>query len=185
MAFSGGGSSDADGLIASYSWNFGDGATATGPAATHTYTTAGVYDARLTVTDNVGATASTVVRITVNAQVLRSTSVTLSGNRNGSTVNLQGQVQVRNTSGAAVSGVTVSATWRKPDGSTASRTATTNTSGAASFSTSGPRGTYTLTVTNLAKTGYTFDTAGSVLSASITLTAISGLGPWWCSTGGS
>jgi hypothetical protein len=38
----------------------------------------------------------------------------------------------------------------------------------ASFSTSDGNGTYTLTVTNIVKTGYTFDPANSVLSKSIT-----------------
>jgi hypothetical protein len=33
---------------------------------------------------------------------------------------------------------------------------------------SGPRGTYTLTVTGVTKAGYVFDAAGSVLSKSIT-----------------
>ncbi len=38
-------------LIASYSWNFGDGSTGSGVIATHTYTQPGTYTARLTVAD--------------------------------------------------------------------------------------------------------------------------------------
>jgi uncharacterized repeat protein (TIGR01451 family) len=38
--------------IASYVWDFGDGATAAGPAASHTYGVAGSYTVTLTVTDN-------------------------------------------------------------------------------------------------------------------------------------
>ncbi|HVP10078.1 MAG TPA: glycoside hydrolase family 44 protein, partial [Phycisphaerae bacterium] len=67
VSFSGTGSSDPDGSIASYAWAFGDGATATGATASHTYQTAGTYTAKLTVTDNGGATASTTVTITVAA----------------------------------------------------------------------------------------------------------------------
>lgn len=37
--------------ITSYVWDFGDGHTASGPTATHTYTTHGTYTASLTVTD--------------------------------------------------------------------------------------------------------------------------------------
>ncbi len=51
-------SSDPDGQITGYAWDFGDGTTATGATATHTYTTAGAYTAKLTVKDSFGATGS-------------------------------------------------------------------------------------------------------------------------------
>jgi len=60
-------SSDADGTIASYRWEFGDGsAVATTATANHTYA-AGTYTARLVVTDNLGASASTTVQIVVSS----------------------------------------------------------------------------------------------------------------------
>ena len=49
-------SSDSDGTIASYAWHFGDGETATGSTVSHTYTSEGNYTAKLTVTDDDGAT---------------------------------------------------------------------------------------------------------------------------------
>jgi PKD repeat protein len=67
VTFSSAGSVDSDGSIASYAWNFGDGTTAVGASASHTYAAAGVYNASLTVTDNGGATASKSLAITVNA----------------------------------------------------------------------------------------------------------------------
>jgi len=67
VSFSGAGSSDPDGSIASYAWTFGDGGTASGVSASHTYTTAGSYSAKLTVTDNRGGTGSATVPITANA----------------------------------------------------------------------------------------------------------------------
>jgi PKD repeat protein len=48
----GSGSTDPDGSIASYSWDYGDGATGTGETDSHTYTTSGTYTVRLTVTDD-------------------------------------------------------------------------------------------------------------------------------------
>lgn len=56
---------DPDGSIAAYAWDFGDGATATGASAPHTYAAAGTYTVALTVTDNRGATASTSQEVTV------------------------------------------------------------------------------------------------------------------------
>ena len=50
-------SSDPDGTIASYDWDFGDGSTGNGATTDHVYAAAGTYDVKLTVTDNRGATA--------------------------------------------------------------------------------------------------------------------------------
>ena len=58
--------SDPDGSIVSRSWTFGDGGTSTLSAPSHVYQAAGSYSARLTVTDNAGATASAVVTINVS-----------------------------------------------------------------------------------------------------------------------
>jgi len=67
VQFNAGASSDPDGTIASYVWDFGDGGSATGVTTTHTYTSAGVYVVLLTVTDNEGATDTTDQTITVTA----------------------------------------------------------------------------------------------------------------------
>jgi hypothetical protein len=63
----GSGSTDADGTIAAYSWDFGDGATASGATADHTYAAAGTYQVTLTVTDDKGATGSVTKAVTVEA----------------------------------------------------------------------------------------------------------------------
>ena len=61
--FDGSGSDDPDGTISFYSWNFGDGATASGITTSHTYNSAGNYTATLTVTDDDGATDSSSIQI--------------------------------------------------------------------------------------------------------------------------
>ena len=67
VSFDGTGSHDPDGTIASYAWTFGDGGIGSGATTSHTYSAAGAYTAKLTVTDNLGATGSSTVTITVNA----------------------------------------------------------------------------------------------------------------------
>ena len=64
VTFDGSGSSDADGAVVSYAWTFGDGTGASGATASHTYATPGSYSAKLTVTDDRGASASASLGIT-------------------------------------------------------------------------------------------------------------------------
>jgi PKD repeat protein len=65
VSFDGSGSTDPDGTIVAYNWEFGDGSTGTGVSPTHTYGAAGTFTVTLTVTDNAGATdtASTTATI--------------------------------------------------------------------------------------------------------------------------
>ena len=50
--FDAGASTDTDGTISTYQWNFGDGQVGEGLSPTHVYTTSGTYNVVLTVTDS-------------------------------------------------------------------------------------------------------------------------------------
>ncbi len=69
VQFDGSRSSDPDGAIARYAWDFGDGATGSGPTPSHVYNKSGNYLVRLTVTDDSGTRRSSAddsVRVVVN-----------------------------------------------------------------------------------------------------------------------
>jgi PKD repeat protein len=60
-------STDPDGFITGSEVNFGDGVTASGPTAFHTYAYAGTYEVIATVTDNIGLTSTTSSSVTVGS----------------------------------------------------------------------------------------------------------------------
>lgn len=63
--FNGTASSDADGTIVSYAWDFGDGDVGSGALVKHKFSAAGTYAVTLTVTDDDGATGSTTHTIVI------------------------------------------------------------------------------------------------------------------------
>ncbi len=65
-SFDGTASSDSDGTIASYDWDFGDGNTATGSTTDYNYAADGTYTVTLTVKDDEGATGISTETVTVS-----------------------------------------------------------------------------------------------------------------------
>lgn len=63
--FSGSPSTDIGSTLVSYAWNFGDGGTASGISAAHTYGRPGAYHVTLTVRDATGVSASSTRTVTV------------------------------------------------------------------------------------------------------------------------
>ncbi len=58
VSFDGSGSSDSDGSVVSYAWDFGDGASGSGAVVEHTYGGDGPFDVTLTVVDDDGEPGS-------------------------------------------------------------------------------------------------------------------------------
>ncbi|MES2297498.1 MAG: glycoside hydrolase family 44 protein [Pseudomonadota bacterium] len=154
VAFDATGSSDADGTIASYAWKFGDGASASGVTASHTYAAAGSYAATLTVTDNGGASASTTVNITVNAPANQAPVARIAATPTAGMAPLLVNFDGRTSSDA--DGSITSYAWIFGDGSSASGATASHSYAAA--------GTYTakLTVT---------DNGGATASTTVLISA--------------
>jgi PKD repeat protein len=103
-------SSDPDGAIDSYTWDFGDGTSDTGQMVTHTYSSAGTYAVMLTVTDD--HLASGTDTQSVEARVLLHVG-DLDGGRiiSGPTWQAQVTITVHDDQEGLPSGVTVVGYW--------------------------------------------------------------------------
>jgi hypothetical protein len=88
VQFDGSGSGDADdpgGSTLRYTWDFGDGSSASGQKVSHTYASSGTYNVTLTVTDADGASASATTTAKIDP-VVTVTVVPASGQRCDATV---------------------------------------------------------------------------------------------------
>jgi PKD repeat protein len=83
VTFDASGSSDPDGTIVSYEWDFGDGSTGADVFTTHTYESAGTFTVTLTVTDDLGATDILQQEITVDP--LPTLTITINDIKKGTT----------------------------------------------------------------------------------------------------
>ncbi|MCM2681399.1 glycoside hydrolase family 48 protein [Echinimonas agarilytica] len=119
-------STDADGDIASYQWDFGDGTTASGMTASHSYSVAGSYSVTLVVTDEEGLFDTEI------GEVVAQDPVQPKGNCEYSIDNQWGggfvaSIRITNTGTTAVNGWQIG--WEYSDGSTVSSSWNTNLSG--------------------------------------------------------
>jgi PKD repeat protein len=177
VKFVGSNSSDDDGVITNYLWDFGDGTNSTLANPTHVYTTAGTYTATLLVTDNSNGTGSaTTAPITVkavsNVKAVNVLSVSVAWVKSTFTTGyFVATINVGDQNEKPVAGAVVSVTSSGLASGTA--TATTNAQGVVTIKSavmpSTSTGTETFTVTNLVLSGYPYDsTKNKVSSGSLT-----------------
>jgi hypothetical protein len=166
VSFSSAGSSDPDGTISSYDWDFGNGSGSNAANPVFTYSTPGTYTASLVVTDDGGVSS---VPVTVKVVVLNHPraivgQIALTRTRSLKGIRAFADVMVRDLNGNPRPGATVSVRW---SGLTqATQTTVTNASGVARFTspTSSKQGTFILTVTNVVCTGFPYLPARNVES---------------------
>ncbi|MDQ3548057.1 MAG: S8 family serine peptidase, partial [Chloroflexota bacterium] len=129
----------------------------------HTFTaTATVADDSNTA-NNTG-TATTTVATAVSTATMSVTDMTLASAAISGGYQLSSTVTIQ-SSGAAVSGADVTIEYTDPNGTKTSQTASTNTSGLASFSRNvTATGTYTVTVTTVTQTGASYDASKNAVS---------------------
>jgi PKD repeat protein len=97
--FSGAGSTDPDGVILTYNWDFGDGSVASGVEVSHPYSTAGTYIATLTVTDDMGDTGQAKVTISITEETSATTVIftdDFSADTSSSYTNINGALSASN-----------------------------------------------------------------------------------------
>ncbi|RLE36802.1 hypothetical protein DRJ23_06845, partial [Candidatus Acetothermia bacterium] len=149
VAFNASASSDPDGSIVSYSWNFGDGQSGSGVTIQHAYSAPGTYTVRLTVTDDDGASDTATQQVVV--QVATPPPTADAGGPYSGTVG-----QPVTLSGTGSTGTITSYSWNFGDGHTASGSTVTHSYAAP--------GTYTATLTVSGPGGTDTDTAQVVIS---------------------
>jgi PKD repeat protein len=159
-SFNGSGSSDPDGTIASYAWNFGDGTTASGATASRTYVGSGTYPVTLTVTDNGGATSTSAQSVTIVPPELHAGDLDRSRTMQPSTWTAIVTITVHDSSHGPVANAVVGGSWN--GGSTSS--CTTNVSGRCTVSRSGiskKTSSANLNVTNVSGAAFVYQPASN------------------------
>jgi PKD repeat protein len=115
IPFDGSGSSDPDGTIVSYLWDFGDGSTDTGPTPTHTYTQAGKFPVTLTVTDDTNLSSTCTSTATITGDGPQPPICDANGPYDGL---VDESIQFDGTGSSDPDGTIVSYAWDFGDGST-------------------------------------------------------------------
>lgn len=162
--FSGATSFDPDGSIATYAWQFGNGATSSEINPAYTYAVPGLYTASLTVTDSDGLQKTATVNITVgvdpdNVVFVSDITATIRPTRletiTGRTA--MAQVTISDSSGAVRPGAIVIGRWSGV--ASGSVSGVTDRYGRVAFysRSSKQNGSFVFTVTSVSARGYAYD----------------------------
>lgn len=153
-------STDADGPVESWSWNFGDGTGSTAQNPSHPYAIAGSYTVTLDVSDGVaGATTSQLVTVTA-PEVQQMTAVVPPILGTGRTRSIT--IDVIEGDFTPVPGATVQGLWtfidRRGRTRTIAESGATGSNGSITFTETFPRNSTIVSfcVTSVAKTGWTY-----------------------------
>ena len=111
-------SSDSDGSIISYAWDFKDGNTGNGQTINHTFSSTGSYNVMLTVIDNEGATDSVTKTITVTDSITTNQSPTASFTANPTSGIAPLGVSFNASNSSDSDGCIISYAWDFKDGNT-------------------------------------------------------------------
>jgi PKD repeat protein len=159
-------SSDSDGTIVEYAWDFGDSSGGSGVNPDHIYANAGAYNVELTVTDDDGATGTDIQSVSVSD---RPPSTMHVGDLEGTAVNVkknwlaQLSITVHADGETLVSGAEVSGSWGGDTSGTVS--CTTDDSGVCSLQSDQmpKKGTQSaiFLVTGITHATLTYDPAGN------------------------
>jgi len=131
-SFDGTGSSDPDGTITQWAWDFGDGGTAFGSTTNHTFPAADNYTVQLTVTDDGGATRQKTHTVSVGAGgISRVTNIAIQVKV--AKGNVIAKPLVVDGTGARVAGAEVTGTWTRNGAPEGTFVMSTNAQGRAKF----------------------------------------------------
>ena len=173
VSFNASSSSDNDGSIISYAWDFKDGSTGTGETINHTFSSTGSYNVMLTVIDNDGATDSVTKTITVTDPITTNQSPTASFTANPTSGTAPLAVSFNASNSSDSDGTIISYVWDFKDGSTGSGQTINHTfSSIGSYSVKltvtddkGATGSTTKTITVTYDTEADFDVCENILIA--------------------
>ncbi len=157
----------------SWSWDFGDGGTSTAQNPSHTYNSAGTYTVKLTATNDCGSDTQTKVDyITVTEPsgnpTMHVDNITVV--KESFFVFTRGNATVRivDANGNPVSGATVSGEWSGGATDTDEFTTDSNGEGSAVSNWKFGGGEFTFCVTNVSKSGYTYDESANNMTCAST-----------------
>jgi len=157
----GSGSSDPDGSIVSYDWDFGDGKGATGVSVGHEYSATGTYIVTLTVTDDGGLEDQDTALITVteaSANVMHVESIEMEVIQSFfQWTQVKATVLIHDNSGNPVSRAMVTGDWSGAYYDEKGLRGATGNDGTVSFRSQLGLGTFMFTVTEVSKSGWTYD----------------------------